>query len=88
MADKAFITPNILKWARESAKMSEEIAAAKVLATVEKLQEWENGTSQPTIKQAQTLAKAINDHLPYSFFQKYQEIFNLFRISEKVARKL
>jgi hypothetical protein len=29
MADKAFITPNVLKWARESARMTEEIAAAK-----------------------------------------------------------
>src|SRR5690606_9391216 len=29
MADKAFITPNVLKWARESARMSEETAAAK-----------------------------------------------------------
>ena len=30
MADKANITPKILKWARESARMSEEIAANKV----------------------------------------------------------
>jgi hypothetical protein len=29
-ADKAFITPNVLKWARESARVSEEIAAVKV----------------------------------------------------------
>jgi hypothetical protein len=37
MADKAYITPNVLKWARESARMSEETAAAKVSVTVEKL---------------------------------------------------
>jgi Zn-dependent peptidase ImmA (M78 family)/DNA-binding XRE family transcriptional regulator len=66
MADKAFITPNVLKWARESAKMSEETAAAKVSVTVDKLQEWENGTSQPTIKQAQTLAKAYKR--PFALF--------------------
>ena len=58
MADKAFITPNVLKWARESARMTEDVAAAKVYVTVDKLKEWESGTSQPTIKQAQTLAKA------------------------------
>ena len=57
MADKAFITPNVLTWARESARMSEEIAASKVSVTLEKLKEWEEGTSQPTIRQAQTLAK-------------------------------
>jgi Zn-dependent peptidase ImmA (M78 family)/transcriptional regulator with XRE-family HTH domain len=58
MGDKAYITPNVLKWARVSARMSEEIAAAKVSVTVEKLKEWELGTTQPTIRQAQTLAKA------------------------------
>lgn len=58
MADKANITPNVLKWARESARMTEETAAAKVSVTSDKLKEWEEGVSQPTIRQAQTLAKA------------------------------
>lgn len=66
MADKAFITPNVLKWARESARMTEETAAAKVSATVEKFKEWEAGTSQPTIRQAQTLAKAYKR--PFALF--------------------
>lgn len=58
MADKAYITPNVLQWARESARMSEEVAAARVSVSVERLKEWENGLEQPTIHQAQTLAKA------------------------------
>jgi Zn-dependent peptidase ImmA (M78 family)/transcriptional regulator with XRE-family HTH domain len=66
MADKAFITPNVLKWARESARMTEEIAAAKVSVTVEKLKEWETGENQPTIKQAQTLAKSYKR--PFALF--------------------
>ena len=66
MADKAFITPNILKWARESAKMSEEIAASKVAVSTEKLLEWEAGTTQPTIRQAQILAKAYKR--PFALF--------------------
>ncbi len=41
MAGKAYITPNVLKWARESARMSEEISASKVSVTIDKLQEWE-----------------------------------------------
>ncbi len=57
MADKAYITPNVLKWARESARMTEEIAAAKISISIDKLKEWETGTSQPTIRQAQALAK-------------------------------
>jgi Zn-dependent peptidase ImmA (M78 family)/DNA-binding XRE family transcriptional regulator len=66
MADRAFITPNVLKWARESAKMSEETAAAKVSVAVEKLQAWEAGSAQPTIRQAQTLAKAYKR--PFALF--------------------
>jgi len=66
MADKAYITPNVLKWARESARMTEETAAAKVSVKVEKIEEWEAGTSQPTIRQAQTLAKAYKR--PFALF--------------------
>jgi Zn-dependent peptidase ImmA (M78 family)/DNA-binding XRE family transcriptional regulator len=66
MADKAYITPNVLKWARESARMTEEIAATKVSVTVEKLREWEDGTNQPTIRQAQTLAKLYKR--PFALF--------------------
>jgi Zn-dependent peptidase ImmA (M78 family)/DNA-binding XRE family transcriptional regulator len=66
MADKAYITPNVLKWARESARMTEEIAAAKVSVSTDKMKEWEVGASQPTIKQAQTLAKAYKR--PFALF--------------------
>jgi Zn-dependent peptidase ImmA (M78 family)/transcriptional regulator with XRE-family HTH domain len=66
MADKAYITPNVMKWARESARMTEETAAAKVSVTVDKLKEWEEGTNQPTIRQAQTLAKAYKR--PFALF--------------------
>lgn len=58
MATKAYITPNVLKWARESARMTEEIAASKVSVSVDKLAEWEKGEKQPTIRQAQILVKA------------------------------
>ena len=66
MVDKAFITPNVLKWARESARMTEETAAAKVSVTVDKLRDWEEGLSQPTIRQAQILAKAYKR--PFALF--------------------
>jgi Zn-dependent peptidase ImmA (M78 family)/transcriptional regulator with XRE-family HTH domain len=46
--------------------MTGETAAAKVLVHVDKLKEWEEGTSQPTIRQAQTLAKAYKR--PFAIF--------------------
>jgi Zn-dependent peptidase ImmA (M78 family) len=66
MADKAYITPNVLKWARESARMTEQIAAAKVSSSIGKLKEWEEGISQPTIRQAQILAKSYKR--PFALF--------------------
>ncbi len=57
MSDKAYITPNVLKWARESARISVEIAAQKVHVPAEALIDWESGLSQPTISQAEKLAK-------------------------------
>jgi Zn-dependent peptidase ImmA (M78 family)/transcriptional regulator with XRE-family HTH domain len=66
MADRAYITPKVLKWARESARMTEETAAAKVSVPVDKLKEWEEGINQPTIRQAQTLARAYKR--PFALF--------------------
>ncbi len=66
MADKAYITPNILKWARESARMSEEDAAAKIPVGIEKLKKWESGKAQPTILQAKKLALAYKR--PFALF--------------------
>lgn len=66
MANKAHITPKVLKWARESARMPIEVAAAKVNVSVEKLESWEIGEIQPTIRQAQTLAKAYKR--PFALF--------------------
>ncbi|MCX6241387.1 MAG: XRE family transcriptional regulator [Bacteroidetes bacterium] len=66
MADRAYITPKVLKWARESARITEETAAAKVSVAVDKLKDWEEGTNHPTIRQAQTLAKAYKR--PFALF--------------------
>ena len=43
-----------------------ETAAAKVSVSVDRLKEWEEGTNQPTIRQAQTLAKAYKR--PFALF--------------------
>ncbi|MCO5250213.1 MAG: XRE family transcriptional regulator [Candidatus Kapabacteria bacterium] len=66
MADKAYITAKVFKWARQSAKMTEEIAASKVAVSVDRFKAWENGEAYPTIKQAQKLAKAYRR--PFALF--------------------
>ena len=87
MADKAYITPKVLRWARESARMTEETAAAKVSKSKEILKEWEEGSSQPTIRQAKILAKAYKRPFALFFLLKSQEIFNHFKILEEKMQK-
>ena len=66
MPDKAHITPKVFKWARESARMTEEIAAAKISVSSDRLIDWEVGNSKPTIRQVQTLAKVYRR--PFALF--------------------
>lgn len=66
MAEKAFITSKILKWARESARISVEDAAKKVSVSTERFLTWEDGTNYPTIRQAKLLAKSYRR--PFSLF--------------------
>lgn len=75
MADKAPITPKVLRWARESAKMPVEVAASKVKVSVERLSDWEEGIDQPTINQAQTLAKAYKRPFAVLFLPKIPRDF-------------
>lgn len=56
MAEKAYINPSILQWARKTAKISEEQAAAKAGVSLERYQAWERGDDFPTISKAQKLA--------------------------------
>ena len=66
MADKAYINPKVLKWARESARIPLEVAASKIAVEPERLMEWEEGKAFPTIRQAETLAIAYKR--PFALF--------------------
>jgi Zn-dependent peptidase ImmA (M78 family)/transcriptional regulator with XRE-family HTH domain len=55
---KVEIENSILLWARETSGLDIQNAAKKVGTTSVRIQEWEEGSSQPTIKQLRKLAKA------------------------------
>jgi Zn-dependent peptidase ImmA (M78 family)/DNA-binding XRE family transcriptional regulator len=87
MAERADITPDVLAWARKTARMSTADAAKKAGVKEEKYIEWEAGESQPTIHQAQSVAKAFrrpfvifflseppNDFMPLQDFRKANAI--------------
>ncbi len=55
---RAIVEPAMLVWARKSAGLSVEELARRLGIAPSKLQDWEAGTSSPTVKQLQRLAAA------------------------------
>ncbi|HIE32039.1 MAG TPA: ImmA/IrrE family metallo-endopeptidase, partial [Methanosarcinales archaeon] len=54
---EAIVKPDLLIWARESAGFTKEDAAHKLGVKLQKLEDWEEGVSRPTIKQLRKLGK-------------------------------
>jgi len=63
------ISPDVLRWARRRAGLSEEQLAKRVgkAKTPEIVRAWETGEAQPTFRQAQKLARALQIPLGYLF---------------------
>ena len=65
---KAYITPSVLKWAREDRMgLTVEALAGQIGQKPQKVQAWEDDTDRPTIRQAQKLAKALRIPLGYLY---------------------
>ena len=62
---EAFITPEVLRWARIRSRLDIEIVAKKVPVKSEKILEWETGEAKPTFLQAQQIAKIL--HIPFGY---------------------
>jgi Zn-dependent peptidase ImmA (M78 family) len=60
---RAEVSPSLLRWARDRAGIPFEVLAERFA----KLPEWEDGTSQPTLKQVEALAKATLTPVGYFF---------------------
>ena len=52
MGERAFVTPSVMKWARETARMTVETAADKIGISERRIIDWESGLEKPTIAQA------------------------------------
>lgn len=62
----ALINPKLLEWAREQAGYTIEEVAKILKRPLEQLRAWENGDKQPSVRQAEKLAKKY--HCSYSIF--------------------
>jgi Zn-dependent peptidase ImmA (M78 family) len=60
---EALITPSVLKWARERAKLSIKQAAEKLGQEMEEIEAWERGEKYPSIAQARRASEAYRRSL-------------------------
>ena len=81
MADKALITKEVLRWARETARFSIENAASKINISEKKLHDWESSSSEeyPSIKQAEKLAKLYRRPLAVFYLPSIPKDFQTLR---------
>lgn len=62
---EAFVTPELVRWARERNNLTADAVAQKINVAVARLMAWEQGEERPTFRQAQNLAQKLN--VPFGF---------------------
>lgn len=65
--NQAFITPEVVRWARERARATRDKLAQRLHTRAERVASWEDGTHSPTLAQAQKLAEALRIPFGYLF---------------------
>ena len=64
VSERIPVEPRILRWAREFAGLPEEEAARRIGVSAEKLSDWEEGVSSPTIPVGRHGKNDINQAFP------------------------
>ena len=63
------VRPDLIRWARERSGIPRESLAARF----KKLPEWEDGVTQPTLKQVEAFARAVHVPVGYLFLTEPPE---------------
>lgn len=71
----AIVTPEVLQWARELDRITLEEIAHKLKVEVAKVEAWENGSENPTLPQAKSLAKQYASCHPAFLCSRKCELF-------------
>jgi Zn-dependent peptidase ImmA (M78 family)/transcriptional regulator with XRE-family HTH domain len=81
----ALIEPRLLNWARTCLNMSLEQAASRISVKPERLESWEEGTSQPSIPQIRNVANAYKMPLATFYMEKPPRGYTIMRDFRRVA---
>ena len=55
---EALVTPSVMRWARERARLTLEEAAARIGRPAEEIEAWENDEKRPSLAQARRASEA------------------------------
>jgi Zn-dependent peptidase ImmA (M78 family)/DNA-binding XRE family transcriptional regulator len=87
MPERAYITPSVIKWARERAKLDLATAADKIGTKKERLELWEKGEAHPTLNQAMKMSKVYRRSLSVFYLPEpptdFQTLRDFRRIKER-----
>ncbi len=78
------VEPSVLKWARESVRLTEEVAAKKLRVAVERLREWESGSSAPTYSQLEQMAEKYKRPVAVLYLRQPPRHFDALRDFRRV----
>ncbi len=84
----AHINPEMLVWARNTVKLTVELAAEKVGVKTAKLEAWEKGESFPTVKQLYKIANVYRRPFALFYFPKPPKHFKPLKDFRKFYHKL
>lgn len=77
--DLAPVTPDVLRWARESVGVTLSDAATRAGVPVERVQAWESGEAEPTVAKLRALAKLYQRPLSVFFLPRSPTAFDAMR---------
>lgn len=78
------VTPEVLRWARESIGASLDDAARRAGVTVERIEAWEAGEAEPTVAKLRALARLYQRPLAVLFLPEPPKSFDAMRDFRKL----
>lgn len=85
---RAVVKPELLIWARESARLSVEQAAQKASVKPPSLAAWERGESQPTIGQLRKLGRVYKRPLAVFYLSKAPKTFQAMQDFRRLPKEM
>jgi Zn-dependent peptidase ImmA (M78 family)/transcriptional regulator with XRE-family HTH domain len=85
---EAFVKPELLRWARDSAGLEIGSAAKKIQVSSAKLESWELGTARPTIKQLRNLSRVYKRPMAVFYLEEPPRGFQAIRDFRQVPGEM